>query len=46
LTALERPGDVDVIVVARGEAYWASGAKGSEVEKRGQILRLEGKIAR
>ena len=46
LTALERPGEVDVVVVARGEAYWAGGEKGSEVEKRGDILRFQGKIVR
>ncbi|MFN0008465.1 MAG: hypothetical protein ACKVXR_11210 [Planctomycetota bacterium] len=43
LHVLERPGPVDVVVVARGDAYWA---RGQETEQRGETLRLEGKIAR
>jgi hypothetical protein len=43
LSVLERPGPVDVLVIATGEAYWA---RGKEPEKRGEILRFEGKIAR
>ena len=43
LSVLERPGPVDVLVVARGDAYWAQGAGN---ERRGDILRLDGKIAR
>jgi len=43
LYVLERPGPVDVVVLANGNAYWASG---KENERRGASLRLEGKIAR
>jgi len=43
LSVLERPGPVDVLVIARGDAYWA---QGKEKERRGDILRIEGKIAR
>lgn len=43
LTVLERPGPVDVLVIANGDAYWA---RGKDAEKRGEGLRLEGKIAR
>ena len=43
LTILERPGPVDVLVVANGDVYWV---RGKEPEKRGASLRLEGKIAR
>jgi hypothetical protein len=43
LSVLERPGQVDVVVVASGEAYWAGG-EGNE--KRGERLRFDGKIAR
>lgn len=43
LSVLERPGEVDVVVIASGEAYWAGG-EGNE--KRGERLRFDGKIAR
>ena len=43
LTVLERPGPVDVVVLASGDAYWA---RGKEPEKRGDSLRLDGKIVR
>lgn len=43
LSVLERPGPVDVVVLANGDAYWA---RGPETEKRGDSLRLEGIIAR
>ena len=43
LTILERPGPVDVVVVATGDAYWSSGG---QAEKRGDTLRFQGKIAR
>lgn len=43
LYVLERPGPVGVLVLARGDAYYALG---KETEKRGETLRLEGKIAR
>ncbi len=44
LVILERPGLVDVIVVAQGDVYWAS--QGSGEEKRGESLRFVGTIAR
>ena len=44
LTILERPGPVDVLVVASGDAFWQE--KGTDKELRGPTLRLEGKIAR
>jgi len=43
LRVLERPGPVDVVVIANGDAYYA---RGKEAEQRGGILRFEGKIAR
>jgi hypothetical protein len=43
LVILERPGPVDVLVIATGEAYWACD---QEDERRGESLRLEGKIRR
>jgi hypothetical protein len=44
LTILERPGPVDVLVVASGDAFWQE--KGTEKELRSPTVRLEGKIAR
>lgn len=43
LSVLERPGPVDVLVIASGDAYYA---RGKESEQRGEILRFQGKIAR
>lgn len=43
LYVLERPGPVDVVVLASGDVYYA---RGKETEQRGATLRLEGKIAR
>ncbi|MAF65088.1 MAG: hypothetical protein CMJ84_05435 [Planctomycetes bacterium] len=44
LTALERPGEVDVSVLARGDAFWKSVADGRE--RRGGVLRLSGELER
>lgn len=44
LTILERPGPVDVLVVASGDAFWQE--KGTDKELRSPTVRLEGKIAR
>jgi len=40
LTVLERPGDVAVRVVARGDAYWKRTNSGNE--RRGELLELIG----
>ncbi len=40
LVLLERPGEVDVVVQAAGDAFWRESASGRE--KRGSILRLVG----
>ena len=39
LTALERPGEVELFVLAEGDAFWRE--TGSGRERRGQRLRLE-----
>lgn len=44
LTILERPGPVDVLVVAEGDAFYQE--KGSKTEQRAPTLRFAGKVAR
>lgn len=44
LVILERPGQVDVLVIAAGDVYWKDGQGGGET--RAQSLRIEGPIAR
>lgn len=44
LTVLERPGPVDVVVLAAGDALWVDAE--SKEEKRGESLRFVGKIER
>jgi len=44
LTILEKVGATSVVVMAKGDAYWADTQ--SKEEKRGDTLRFEGKIAR
>lgn len=44
LTILERPGKVDVVVTASGEAYFNE--KSTNTEQRAPTLRLEGKVVR
>ena len=44
LTVLERPGAKAVIVDAKGEVFWQD--LESKAEKRGEALRLEGKVPR
>lgn len=44
LTALERPGDVGVIVMARGDAFWKRTGDGRE--RRAERLRLVGEMER
>jgi len=44
LVVLERPGPVDVVVIARGDAYFKNQA--TKEERREGTLRLEGKIRR
>lgn len=44
LVVLERPGPVDVVVIAAGDAFWKSGE--TQAEKRGETLRFEGPIGR
>jgi len=43
LRIIEKPGDVDVVVTARGSAYWSNpnGAK-----KSGEVLRMVGEVKR
>ena len=43
LTILERPGPVDVLVIATGDAFLKE--KGAD-ESRGSTLRIEGKVKR
>ena len=42
LTLLERPGDVDLVIHALGDAFWRDGASGAE--KRGSTLSFVGKL--
>ena len=44
LTVLERPGTLEVLVLAAGDAYWVDNE--SKEEKRAESLRFVGKIAR
>lgn len=44
LVVLERPGPVDVLVLAQGDAYWRNPV--TEEEQRGETLRFSGTIPR
>jgi len=44
LVILERPGQVDVLVIAAGDVYWKDGPKADP--QRSQSLRIEGPIPR
>jgi hypothetical protein len=44
LSVLERPGNVDVVVQARGEAFWKD--LGTKQEKRSEAMRFQGTIPR
>lgn len=44
LVILERPGNVDVLVIAAGDVFWKDGAKAEP--QRSQSLRIEGPIQR